>query len=132
MTSTSPVIAVPSMASAAEEAIAGAGLRIEDVDLLIPHQANLRIIDAVTKRLRLDPAKVFVNIQKYGNTSHSASDALMTGGGARLRPRPVMKRAREMLSVAGFRDIERRSAAILSARNQSLWSRSSELAQRDA
>ena len=62
-------LAVPSMASAAEEAIAGAGLRIEDVDLLIPHQANLRIIDAVTKRLRLDPAKVFVNIQKYGNTS---------------------------------------------------------------
>ena len=62
-------LAVPSMAAAAEEAIAAAGLRLEDVDLLIPHQANLRIIDAVAKRLRLDPAKVYVNIHKYGNTS---------------------------------------------------------------
>ncbi len=62
-------LAVPSMASAAEEAIAAAGLRLEDIDLLIPHQANLRIIDAVAKRLRLDPAKVYVNIHKYGNTS---------------------------------------------------------------
>ena len=62
-------MAVPSMANAAEEAIARAGLRLDDIDLLIPHQANLRIIDAVAKRLRLDPAKVFVNIQRYGNTS---------------------------------------------------------------
>ncbi len=62
-------LAVPSMARAAEQAIAGAGLRLEDVDLLIPHQANLRIIEAVAKRLRLEPSKVFVNIQKYGNTS---------------------------------------------------------------
>jgi 3-oxoacyl-[acyl-carrier-protein] synthase-3 len=62
-------LAVPSMASAAEEAIKAAGLRLEDIDLLVPHQANLRIIDAVAKRLRLDRAKVFVNIEKYGNTS---------------------------------------------------------------
>ncbi len=62
-------LAVPSMASAAEEALALAGLRCEDVDLLVPHQANLRIIDAVAKRLRLDRSKVFVNIEKYGNTS---------------------------------------------------------------
>jgi len=62
-------LAVPSMASAAEEALALAGLRCEDVDLLVPHQANLRIIDAVAKRLHLDRAKVFVNIAKYGNTS---------------------------------------------------------------
>lgn len=63
------VLAVPSMARAVEQAIADAGLRLADLDLLIPHQANLRIIEAVGKRLRLDPAKVFVNIQKYGNTS---------------------------------------------------------------
>jgi 3-oxoacyl-[acyl-carrier-protein] synthase-3 len=62
-------LAVPSMASAAEEALALAGLRREDVDLLVPHQANLRIIDAVAKRLCLDRSKVFVNIAKYGNTS---------------------------------------------------------------
>lgn len=63
------MLAVPSMARAVEQAIADAGLRLADLDLLIPHQANLRIIEAVGKRLRLDPAKVFVNIQKYGNTS---------------------------------------------------------------
>ncbi len=62
-------LAVPSMAGAAQEALALAGLRADDVDLLVPHQANLRIIDAVAKRLRLDRSKVFVNIQKYGNTS---------------------------------------------------------------
>ncbi len=62
-------LAVPSMASAAQEALTLAGLRCEDVDLLVPHQANLRIIDAVAKRLHLDRSKVFVNIQKYGNTS---------------------------------------------------------------
>jgi len=62
-------VAVPSMALAAEEAIAQAGLRLEDVDLLVPHQANLRIIDAVARRLRLDPGKVFTNIERYGNTS---------------------------------------------------------------
>jgi 3-oxoacyl-[acyl-carrier-protein] synthase-3 len=62
-------LAVPSMASAAEEALAIAGLRCADVDLLVPHQANLRIIEAVAKRLGLDRSKVFVNIEKYGNTS---------------------------------------------------------------
>ena len=62
-------LAVPSMASATEEALALAGLRCEDVDLLVPHQANLRIIEAVAKRLGLDRSKVFVNIERYGNTS---------------------------------------------------------------
>ena len=62
-------LAVPSMANAAAEALAMAGLGREDVDLLVPHQANLRIIDAVAKRLRLDRSKVFVNIERYGNTS---------------------------------------------------------------
>lgn len=62
-------LAVKQMALAAEQAIAEAGLRLEDISLLVPHQANTRIIDAVAKRLRIDPAKAFVNIQKYGNTS---------------------------------------------------------------
>ncbi|MEK6620102.1 MAG: 3-oxoacyl-[acyl-carrier-protein] synthase III C-terminal domain-containing protein, partial [Chloroflexota bacterium] len=62
-------VAVPSMARAAEEALAQAGLRLADVDLLIPHQANVRIIDAVARKLGLDASKVFVNIHKYGNTS---------------------------------------------------------------
>lgn len=57
------------MGEAAVEAIAKAGLRLEDVDLLIPHQANLRIIDAAAKRLGLPADKVWVNLDRYGNTS---------------------------------------------------------------
>ncbi|HLS91509.1 MAG TPA: 3-oxoacyl-[acyl-carrier-protein] synthase III C-terminal domain-containing protein, partial [Limnochordia bacterium] len=40
-----------------------------DVDLFIPHQANIRIIDAAAKRLGISSDKVFVNVHKYGNTS---------------------------------------------------------------
>jgi 3-oxoacyl-[acyl-carrier-protein] synthase III len=61
--------AVPSMASAATEALAQAGLGLGDIDLFIPHQANARIIDAVARKLGLDASKVFTNIHKYGNTS---------------------------------------------------------------
>jgi len=46
-----------------------AGLTLDDVDLLIPHQANIRIIDATAKRMKLDPQQVYVNIASYGNTS---------------------------------------------------------------
>ncbi len=62
-------LAVKSMADAAEEAIAAAGLRLDDIAILIPHQANVRIIDAVARRLHFPPEKVFVNVQRYGNTS---------------------------------------------------------------
>ncbi len=62
-------LAVRAMADAADEALGAAGVRAEEIDLLVPHQANVRIIDAVAKRLRFPPEKVFVNIQRYGNTS---------------------------------------------------------------
>lgn len=62
-------LAVKSMADAAEEAIADAELTPDDIDIVIPHQANLRIIDAVVKRLHFPPEKVFINLEKYGNTS---------------------------------------------------------------
>ena len=45
------------------------GLDMSDVDWFIPHQANLRIIEAVADRAKVDPAKVLVNIEHYGNTS---------------------------------------------------------------
>jgi 3-oxoacyl-[acyl-carrier-protein] synthase-3 len=61
--------AVKAMGSAATEAIVAAGLSVDDVDLLIPHQANVRIIDATARRLKLDTGQVFVNIDRYGNTS---------------------------------------------------------------
>lgn len=61
--------AVTAMGDASTRVLAKAGLALSDVDLLIPHQANVRIIDATARRLSLDPAKVFVNIASYGNTS---------------------------------------------------------------
>lgn len=61
--------AVTAMGDASTRVVARSGLRVEDVDLLIPHQANVRIIDATARRLSLDPGKVFVNIASYGNTS---------------------------------------------------------------
>ncbi|MDD2597733.1 MAG: ketoacyl-ACP synthase III [Kiritimatiellae bacterium] len=61
--------AVRHMNEAALAVLAKAGLTSEDVSLLIAHQANIRIIDAVAKRLKLPAEKVFINIEKYGNTS---------------------------------------------------------------
>ncbi|GEP42536.1 beta-ketoacyl-ACP synthase III [Brevifollis gellanilyticus] len=61
--------AVTRMSNAAEEALAMAGLTKEDIDLVIPHQANARIITAIADRLGLPPEKTFVNVDKYGNTS---------------------------------------------------------------
>ena len=77
-------LAVPAMADATREALGQAGLRLEDVDLFIPHQANARIIDAVAKRLGLDRSKVFVDIDRFGNTSAASipialCDALSRG-----------------------------------------------------
>jgi 3-oxoacyl-[acyl-carrier-protein] synthase-3 len=60
------------MGTAMEEALANAGMTAADMDLFIPHQANLRIIEAASKRLNLPPEKVFVNIEQYGNTSAAA------------------------------------------------------------
>src|SRR5438552_8113786 len=62
-------LAVKSMADAAEEALREAGLGLEDIALMIPHQANMRIIDGVAKRLQFPMERVFVNLQRYGNTS---------------------------------------------------------------
>ena len=61
--------AVRSMAEAADSALKQAGLRYDDVDLLVPHQANLRIIDATANRIGLPKEKVMINIQKFGNTT---------------------------------------------------------------
>jgi len=57
------------LASAALEAVEQAGLTMDDVDLLIPHQANERIIELAARQLGLPAEKVFVNIDRYGNTS---------------------------------------------------------------
>lgn len=61
--------AVIKMSDGAISATKDAGWELDDIDLLIPHQANRRIIDAVRRRVKIDESKVFVNIHKYGNTS---------------------------------------------------------------
>ncbi|HZK18760.1 MAG TPA: beta-ketoacyl-ACP synthase III [Clostridia bacterium] len=61
--------AVKTMGDAAAEVIGKAGLTIQDIDLLIPHQANVRIIEAAARRLKMPLEKVLVNVDRYGNTS---------------------------------------------------------------
>lgn len=61
--------AVTAMYTAAQEALARCDLRVEDLALIIPHQANRRIIEAVADRLEADPSKVYVNVDRFGNTS---------------------------------------------------------------
>jgi 3-oxoacyl-[acyl-carrier-protein] synthase III len=65
-------IAVTRMKEAAEKVIERAGWRAEDIACVIPHQANLRIIDAIADRLAVPNERVFVNLDKYGNTSAAA------------------------------------------------------------
>lgn len=62
-------IAVKSMEEVSRQVAARAGVKLEDVDLIVPHQANLRIITAVAERLGLPPEKVFTDVDRYGNTS---------------------------------------------------------------
>ena len=66
-------VAVRTMADAAVEVLAKCGRKPEDVACLIPHKANRRIIDAVTERLQLDPSKVYMNLERYGNMSAAST-----------------------------------------------------------
>ncbi|MCL6516444.1 beta-ketoacyl-ACP synthase III [Alicyclobacillus sp.] len=76
--------AVKAMASSTERVLETAGLTRDDIDLLVPHQANIRIIDAARKRFGLEEEKVVVTIDRYGNTSASSipialDEAVRTG-----------------------------------------------------
>jgi len=62
-------VAVREMVAASERVLCDAGLTSDDVTLVVPHQANIRIIDALTKRLGIGRERVYLNIDKYGNTS---------------------------------------------------------------
>ncbi len=61
--------AVTIMGEAAAQAVASVGLQTSDIDLFIPHQANIRIIEKAAQRMGLPMTKVFVNLDHYGNTS---------------------------------------------------------------
>jgi 3-oxoacyl-[acyl-carrier-protein] synthase-3 len=64
--------AVRSMAESADRALDGARINGGDIDLLIPHQANLRIIEATAKHASIPMSKVYVNVDRYGNTSSAS------------------------------------------------------------
>ncbi len=70
--------AVTAMGDASTRVVKQAGLALDQVDLLIPHQANVRIIDATARRLKLDPSQVYVNIASYGNTSAATIPVALT------------------------------------------------------
>jgi 3-oxoacyl-[acyl-carrier-protein] synthase III len=80
--------AVRSMSEAADQALLRAGLTGDDINLLIPHQANVRIIEATAKYANIPMDKVFVNVDRYGNMSSAtipvALDEAMEAG--RIRP----------------------------------------------
>jgi 3-oxoacyl-[acyl-carrier-protein] synthase-3 len=61
--------AVTNMADVSAEIMEKNNLKSDDIDWLVPHQANLRIIDATANRMGLPKEKVMINIQKYGNTT---------------------------------------------------------------
>lgn len=61
--------AVRTVTDTCREAIALAGLTVQDIEHLVLHQANKRIIDAAAEDLGIDPAKVLINLDRYGNTS---------------------------------------------------------------
>lgn len=64
--------AVRRMSEASLEALAKAGVSMDDVALVVPHQANLRILNAVAARLGLSEERVFINVQRYGNTGSAS------------------------------------------------------------
>ena len=62
-------IAVKSLEDITRKVADRAGVNLSDISLIVPHQANLRIINAVAQRLGLGAEKVFTNVDRYGNTS---------------------------------------------------------------
>jgi 3-oxoacyl-[acyl-carrier-protein] synthase-3 len=70
--------AVTKMSESSLKSLESAGVSLDEIDLLIPHQANVRIIDATARRLGLDESKVYVNIHSYGNTSAATIPVALT------------------------------------------------------
>jgi len=62
-------VAVKTLADYAVMALEANGLSVQDVDWVLPHQANLRIMEAVAKRVGIPVEKMLINIERYGNTS---------------------------------------------------------------
>jgi 3-oxoacyl-[acyl-carrier-protein] synthase-3 len=132
------------MAKASEKVMTDSGLTAADVDLYIPHQANLRIMETTAKRLGLPIEKVFSNVQDYGNTSaasipialyeaissgrvNKGDDIIMTSFGAGLSWAAVALRWGVELPLHESRwqpirrEVDRRMAALRSALRREQW-----------
>lgn len=81
-------MAVRNMTATAQEALAKANLKLDDICAVIPHQANLRILTATQEALDLPPEKMFINVDRHGNTG-AASIALALGEYLQVRPAHV-------------------------------------------
>jgi len=93
--------AVINMQQAALKVLEKAGLKKEDITWLVPHQANVRIIDATREKLGLPPEKVYINIDKYGNTSAASIPIALT----EMKKKGLLKKDDLILTVsfgAGF------------------------------
>lgn len=71
-------MAVRTLGSTAQASIVRAGLELSDIDLVVPHQANVRIIEALARSLDFPMEKVFVNVRHYGNTSAASVPLALT------------------------------------------------------
>jgi 3-oxoacyl-[acyl-carrier-protein] synthase III len=80
------------LVSSAEKVLAECGLTVDDVDVYVPHQANVRIIDHAVKKLGIAPERVVVNVDRYGNTSSGSIPLALADAAAdgRLRPGQVV------------------------------------------
>ena len=94
-------LAVRTMGEAAEQVLNRAGMTAQEVDWFIPHQANIRIIQAAARRLAIDDARVVVNIDRYGNTSAGsiglALDEAVRDGRIREGQRLLKEKLKEWL-----------------------------------
>ena len=83
--------AVKTMARLAEEALEEAGLSIDEIDLCIPHQANLRILEATAKRCKFPMEKMIINLDQYGNTSAGSIPIALTEALEQKKVKPNSK-----------------------------------------
>jgi len=84
--------AVSNLASVVGESLAAADLTAADVDWVVPHQANKRILDSTARKLKLDPAKMIVTVDRHGNTSAASVPLALAEavGDGRIRPGHVI------------------------------------------
>jgi 3-oxoacyl-[acyl-carrier-protein] synthase-3 len=79
------------LVTSAQKLLDEVGMTVDDVDVYVPHQANIRIIDHAARKLGFPPEKVVVNVQKYGNTSSGSIPLALADAAADGRLKPGAK-----------------------------------------